>query len=98
MFIYHDAFNTNKEEVADLKDRYKTGRVGDIEVKQKLVVAINNFLDPIRERRAKFESNPKLVDELLHEGTKNIVGAPRIELGLRPPEGRVLPVYYAPHS
>lgn len=70
VFIYHDAFNTNKEEVNDLKDSYRKGGVGDIEVKQKLVVAINNFLDPIRERRAKYEKDPKLIAELLHEGTK----------------------------
>jgi tryptophanyl-tRNA synthetase len=52
VFIYHDAFNPSKAEVDDLKERYRVGKVGDVEVKQKLAVAINNFLEPIREKRA----------------------------------------------
>ncbi|MDP8299062.1 MAG: tryptophan--tRNA ligase, partial [Candidatus Tantalella remota] len=36
VFIYHDIFNPDKKEVDDLKDRYRTGNVGDVEVKQKL--------------------------------------------------------------
>lgn len=53
VFIYHDIFNPNKSEVEDLKERYQKGKVGDIEVKEKLTVALNNFLDPIREKRGK---------------------------------------------
>ncbi len=68
VFIYHDAFNPNTEEVNDLKERYRQGRVGDVEVKRKLAAAINNFLDPIRERRAQYEAQPSFVDELLHAG------------------------------
>ena len=52
VFMYHDAFNPNKDEVEDLKARYRAGKVGDVEVKTKLAVAINTMLDPIRERRA----------------------------------------------
>src|SRR5512140_2486562 len=52
VFIYHDAFNPDKAEVDDLKSRYRTGQVGDVEVKAKLIKAINTFLDPFREKRA----------------------------------------------
>ena len=52
VFIYHDAFNPNVDEVNDLKDRYRAGKVGDVEVKTKLATALNAHLDPIRERRA----------------------------------------------
>jgi tryptophanyl-tRNA synthetase len=69
VFSYHDAFNPNKAEVEDLQERYLTGRVGDVEVKEKLVVALNNFLDPMRERRAHYEAQTGFVDELLYEGT-----------------------------
>ena len=41
VFIYHDAFNPNREEVEDLKTRYRAGKVGDVEVKTKLAAAIN---------------------------------------------------------
>ncbi len=70
VFEYHDFFNPNKEEVEDLKARYRAGRVGDVEVKEKLVIALNNFLDPMRERRAFYEAQTGYVDELLYEGTQ----------------------------
>jgi tryptophanyl-tRNA synthetase len=69
VFTYHDAFNANKGEVDDLKRRYRRGRVGDVEVKRKLVAALNSFLEPIRERRAHYESRPGYVDEILVAGT-----------------------------
>ena len=70
VFIYHEAFNKNKEEVEDLKRRYRTGRVGDIEVKQKLVEALNEFLEPIRAKRSQFTQDPKAVEKILKEGTQ----------------------------
>ena len=69
VFIYHDVFNPNKAEVEDLKARYRAGKVGDVEVKEKLAIALNAFLDPIRERRAKFESQSGLVERVIYEGT-----------------------------
>ncbi len=41
VFIYHDAFNPNRDEVEDLKARYRAGKVGDVEVKTKLAAAVN---------------------------------------------------------
>jgi tryptophanyl-tRNA synthetase len=70
VFMYHDAFNPNKEEVEDLKKRYVTGKVGDVEVKQKLFVALNTFLAPIREKRKYYEDRPQEAKEILVEGTK----------------------------
>ncbi len=69
VFIYHDSFNPNKEEVEDLKKRYREGKVGDVEVKQKLFVALNEFLKPIREKRSEFEGDDKLLDQILIDGT-----------------------------
>jgi tryptophanyl-tRNA synthetase len=70
VFMYHDAFNPDTAEVDDLKERYLRGAVGDVEVKKKLVVAINNLLDPMRERRAHFEAHPDLVKEALAKGSR----------------------------
>lgn len=70
VFAYHDAFNEDKVEVADLKDRYQQGTVGDVEVKQKLALAINKFLDPIRARRAQFEDKTALLDDIIDQGSK----------------------------
>ncbi|MFQ5701331.1 MAG: tryptophan--tRNA ligase [Acidobacteriota bacterium] len=70
VFIYHDAFNPDTDEVEDLKERYRKGRVGDVEVKKKLTIAINRFLDPIRERRAALEKKPRIVEEVLLAGSE----------------------------
>tara|TARA_Y100000588_G_scaffold392551_1_gene504903 strand:- start:2260 stop:3144 length:885 start_codon:yes stop_codon:yes gene_type:complete len=69
VFLYHDAFNSDIAEVEDLKSRYRTGRVGDVEVKQKLVQAINTVLDPIRERRTEVLERPGRVREILMDGS-----------------------------
>lgn len=70
VFQYHDAFNTDTAEVDDLKERYRAGRVGDVEVKRKLTAALETFLEPIRERRAHFEAKPGLVEEVIAEGSR----------------------------
>jgi tryptophanyl-tRNA synthetase len=70
VFIYHDAFNKNKAEVEDLKERYQAGQVGDIEVKEKLAKAINEFLKPIRLRRARYEKQKDLVEQIISQGSK----------------------------
>ena len=70
VFMYHDAFNPNLDEVNDLKERYRAGKVGDVEVKTKLAVAINTMLDPIRERRAQALAKPGYLREVLMEGSK----------------------------
>ena len=69
VFMYHDAFNSNADEVSDLKTRYRRGAVGDVEVKDKLARALNTLLDPIRERRSEYASNMGAVRDALEQGT-----------------------------
>jgi len=69
VFIYHDAFNPNRAEVDDLKERYRAGKVGDVEVKTKLAAAINHLLAPMRERRAAALAKPGHLKEILFEGS-----------------------------
>ena len=69
VFIYHDVFNPNREQIEDFKARYREGRIGDVEVKDALAKALNAFLDPIRERRAHFEARTGMVERVLYEGT-----------------------------
>jgi tryptophanyl-tRNA synthetase len=64
VFVYHDIFNPNKEEIEDLKDRYRKGKVGDVEVKQKLFAALDAILEPIRKKRE------NLSDEEVHDVLK----------------------------
>jgi tryptophanyl-tRNA synthetase len=70
VFTYHDAFNPDKAEVDELKERYRQGKVGDVEVKQKLFAALDGFLAPIRERRAEYQAHPERVREILMDGTR----------------------------
>lgn len=72
VFIYLDAFGTenDKSQITNYKELYVKGQVGDIEVKKYLIKVLNNFLEPIRKRRAEFEKQPELVEKILKEGTE----------------------------
>lgn len=72
VFIYHDVFNPNKSEVEAFKKRYREGTVGDVEVKDSLALAINNFLEPIRERRKVFEEDKGYVEQVIFEGSQKM--------------------------
>jgi len=69
VFIYHDFFNQNREEVEALKTRYRAGTVGDGEVKQKLTAALNTYMAPIRQRMTHYEQQPALIDQIVLDGT-----------------------------
>jgi tryptophanyl-tRNA synthetase len=70
VFTYHDAFNPNRDEVEDLKARYRAGKVGDVEVKTKLASAVNEMLEPIRTRRAAALARPGYIRDVLVEGSR----------------------------
>jgi tryptophanyl-tRNA synthetase len=70
VFVYHDAFNPDVAEVADLKARYRAGAVGDVEVKTKLAAAINDRLAPIRARRDAARARPGALRDLIIEGSR----------------------------
>ena len=72
VFTYHDVFNPNKDEVADLKQAYEHGKVGDVEVKEKLFTVLDDFLTPIRERRAALEKDKNKVKEIIIQGSKKV--------------------------
>jgi tryptophanyl-tRNA synthetase len=72
VFIYHEAFNDDKQEVAELKERYRRGKVGDSEVKKRLAQAINRFLDPIRSCRTRYAAQPELIHEILMSGNRRM--------------------------
>ncbi len=69
VFLYHDAFNPDVEEVEDLKSRYRLGKVGDVEVKTRLAAAVNSMLEPMRERRAAVLARPGYLRDVLFEGS-----------------------------
>lgn len=73
VFIYHDVFNPDEAEVEELKARYRAGTVGDGEVKDRLVQALEaNVFAELRERRAHFADQKGLVDAILWDGTERM--------------------------
>jgi len=82
VFIYHDIFNDNKEELRDFKERYSKGKIGDVEVKTSLVQSINNFLDPIREKRMEILKNKEDILDIIIEGSKKAREITKINLEL----------------
>lgn len=70
VFTYMDIFNPDRAEVADLKNLYKNGKVGDVAVKQRLVEVVNSALSPLRERREALAAHPEAVMDALKEGTQ----------------------------
>jgi tryptophanyl-tRNA synthetase len=74
VFTYLDVFGRDKEEVEALKKDYIAGRLGDVAAKEKLTEILNEFLDPIRERRRYYEGRPEEVLEILKTGTSHARG------------------------
>ncbi|MBP8591120.1 tryptophan--tRNA ligase [Candidatus Shapirobacteria bacterium] len=68
VFTYHRLFNADKDEVQNLEELYRQGKIGDKVVKERLAIAINKMLDPIRERRRYYENRPEEVSEILVRG------------------------------
>ena len=70
VFIYHDLVNENRTEVEDLKARYRTGTVGDVEVKEKLFAALMKKFKTERTKYQELKANPEKIKEILAEGAK----------------------------
>lgn len=70
VFTYLDLFDPHADELDELKERYRAGKVGDVEVKKRLASALNDHLAPLRERRAEFIRQPEMLKEILIEGSR----------------------------
>lgn len=69
VFTYLDAFCDDRQFVDELKARYRQGGLGDVTLKKHLDGILQALLAPIRERRARFASEPDYVMGILREGT-----------------------------
>ncbi len=91
VFTYMDVFNPNREEVEELKERYRLGRVGDVEVKRRLAVVMNDYLADLRRRRAEYQAHPDELYEILMAGTAQarpiaqaILDEAMVKMGIKP--------------
>ncbi|MEO0086026.1 MAG: tryptophan--tRNA ligase [candidate division WOR-3 bacterium] len=68
VFSYHQTFNS--EAVPDIEERCKAGTIGCVPCKKLLVDVLNRLLEPIRERRARYEKDQSTVWDILKAGTR----------------------------
>jgi len=68
VYHYHEAFNT--EESDEIAERCRAGTIGCVACKKRLAEKLNEFLEPMRERRQKYLDNPELVDNIIKKGTE----------------------------
>ncbi|MEZ5315255.1 MAG: tryptophan--tRNA ligase [Chlamydiales bacterium] len=69
LFLFHDAFNPHKDEVSDFKARYRAGKIGDLEIKERLMEELDRLLSPIRARREVYENQKGIVEKIIYQGT-----------------------------
>jgi len=70
LWQYHDAFNPDEAEVAEMKALYRDGKIGDGDCKKRLAECLNELLEPMRQRRAELEADPDRVMDVLRTGTR----------------------------
>ncbi|GAC1545205.1 MAG: tryptophan--tRNA ligase [Collimonas sp.] len=68
-FLYLDAFDLDKEGLAEMKAHYVRGGLGDSLVKARLEACLQDLLAPIRARREELAKDKGHVMQILKEGT-----------------------------
>lgn len=78
VFVYLDIFATDRDvkkymegynTLDELKDHYRRGGLGDVKIKRLLINVLEDLLTPIRERRAKYETNLDEVYRIIFSGS-----------------------------
>jgi len=72
VFTYLDAFAKDKKKVEEFKKRYTRGKVADVEVKEYLAKVLNDFLSPIRKKRASLANEQELAT-ILKAGKDKVI-------------------------
>jgi tryptophanyl-tRNA synthetase len=70
VFEYLDIFDTEAAKLAELKEQYKQGGLGDVVIKKRLISILQEVIAPIREQREYLAKNPDHVMDILKAGTK----------------------------
>ncbi len=70
VFYYLDVFAPNDPKVAEMKEHYQRGGLGDVAVKKYLIEVLEKILAPIREKRAELAKDPAAVYEILRKGSE----------------------------
>ena len=80
VYSLHKLFRSG-EEVATVYDECTTAQRGCVDCKRHLADNINQYLEPLRERRREFEKRPDYVKQILDDGGKNARAIARETIG-----------------
>ena len=69
VFQYLDVFGEDKRHIAELKEHYQAGGLGDVTVKKYLFEVLDELLSPIRQRRRELAEDLPAVYRVLLEGS-----------------------------
>jgi tryptophanyl-tRNA synthetase len=70
LWIFHDTFNPDQAWLHDAKQRYREGKIGDVECKKRLIEVLVTLIEPMRQKRLAYEKNLDYVTQVLREGTE----------------------------
>jgi tryptophanyl-tRNA synthetase len=70
VFTYLDIFDPDTKTVAELKQKYKKGGLGDVEIKERLANLLTVLFENFRLRRLALEKDPESVMKVLEIGTE----------------------------
>lgn len=70
LWVFHETFNPDQAWVQTAEERYRQGKIGDVECKKRLIEVLVNLVEPIRQRRLVYEKDPAQVLAILREGVE----------------------------
>lgn len=70
LWIFHEAFNTDKTWLEEAKEKYRKGQIKDVDCKRKLVDVLVALTQPMHKRRKIYENDPEEVLKILKRGTE----------------------------
>jgi len=70
VFTYLDAFDPDREAVAELKAHYRKGGLGDMVLKRRLTTILQAIVAPIRDRRAALGREVDTIMDILRTGSQ----------------------------
>lgn len=70
VFTYLDAFDEDRDAIAELKAHYRRGGLGDMVLKRRLISVLQTLLAPIRERRLSLAQDRDYLMDVLQTGAR----------------------------
>ncbi len=68
VFEFHKLY-TDSETISEINKQCRVAGIGCVECKKKMAANLAKSLEPIREKRAFYESRPEIVEDIIHTGT-----------------------------